>query len=504
MILSEQTIQRYGYNPDSLSKKSDKSVVYQCDYCGTIGEKKMVKITGGRSGIDKDSCKSQVCIGKKRKETFALKYAGGHPLRDDRIRQQVVQTNLQKYGVTNVAKAPQHVQKAKQTNKSKYGVEHPMQLEEFVKKSQETYASNHDGAKTHFHTPEYRQSMKEKFGVENPNQCEEIRNKIRETCLRKYGKECSLLTPESMEKSRITMMERYGKPYPTNQYGAAQAELVAFLNSLSPNFSFQSNRNLISPKEIDAYDENAKVAFEYCGLYWHSELYKDDKYHVEKMKLCEQKQIRLVTIFEDEWIHRKPQVKSFLRSMLVPAKTKYMARKCQVSVIDNALAMKMYDTYHVQGKPKSCFLSIGIYHQGQLLGCMSFSKHHRQSDSTFAVLNRLVFVDDVQVTGGASRMLAFAEPLLRDSGFNRIVSWSDNRWSSGNVYVQCGFKLDGELGPDYSYVSGDRRVSKQRSTKKRLGASNDQTEHQRALQLGLCRIWDCGKKRWVRQLTADK
>jgi hypothetical protein len=84
-------------------------------------------------------------------------------------------------------------------------------------------------------------------------------------------------------------------------------------------------------------------------------------------------------------------------------------------------------------------------------------------------------------------------------GYEKIVSWSDNRWSEGKVYEALGFYLEEELGPDYSYVKDRQRISKQSCQKKHLfkkGAVGD-TELEMAKSLGYSRIWDCGKKRWV-------
>lgn len=88
--------------------------------------------------------------------------------------------------------------------------------------------------------------------------------------------------------------------------------------------------------------------------------------------------------------------------------------------------------------------------------------------------------------------------------YSKIISWSDNRWSKGDVYECLGFKLDGDLKPDYSYVNiknpNKKRISKQSQAKKKTGCPEGKTEHEWCLEKGLSRIWDCGKKRWVYEL----
>lgn len=57
--------------------------------------------------------------------------------------------------------------------------------------------------------------------------------------------------------------------------------------------------------ELDIYLPNIKVAIEFNGTYWHSNLFKDKYYHQTKTKLCKEKNIILIHIFEFDWIKDK-------------------------------------------------------------------------------------------------------------------------------------------------------------------------------------------------------
>ncbi|MFW6130771.1 MAG: hypothetical protein ACOC56_06250, partial [Atribacterota bacterium] len=53
--------------------------------------------------------------------------------------------------------------------------------------------------------------------------------------------------------------------------------------------------------ELDIYLPDFNIAIEYNGLYWHSELNgKDRNYHLNKTNICENENIQLIHIFEDE------------------------------------------------------------------------------------------------------------------------------------------------------------------------------------------------------------
>lgn len=301
------------------------------------------------------------------------------------------------------------------------------------------------------------------------------------------------------EKASKTKIERYGTPFPNLNLASSKSELEIkrFIEEISgKNFK----KHYIEKTEFDIYNEELKLAIEFCGLYWHCEDNhanpKDSKYHVNKMKLAEEHGIRLITIFEDEWLFRNSQVKSFLSS-LFPLKS-IRASKCSLILLNKNQVNDFYEKYHIQGKTSNNILfSYGLLYEGWLIASISFSKHHRQNGKGI-VLSRLCFHDSFRIHGGASKLFqaSFKHIQQNFSEYDRIISWSDNRWSQGNVYEKLGFELEKVLSPDYSYIKGTKRFAKQSMAKKKLNASSEQTEKQRALELGYSRIWDCGKKLW--------
>lgn len=260
----------------------------------------------------------------------------------------------------------------------------------------------------------------------------------------------------------------------------------------------KKTKKVIFPLELDIYVPSLGIAIEYCGLYWHSELHKDKNAHFNKMTQCNKKNIRLITIFEDEWMERKDQVKNFLRSVLGKNEIKIAARKCTLAQVDRKQARQFMEESHIQGAAPSVTF-IGLFHSGELMGLVSGNKHHRNANGSSLVLNRLAFKSNVSLQGGSSRLLSALISYAKDNQYSKIVSWSDNRWSEGNVYNQVGFLLEAELPPDYGYLANRKRVSKQSCQKKNLLAlgAEGETETEMATSLGYYRIWDCGKKRWT-------
>lgn len=282
---------------------------------------------------------------------------------------------------------------------------------------------------------------------------------------------------------------------------AGETEVFDFIKQLASDV-VKNDRSAIAPKELDTYVPSKKLAVEYCGLYWHAEDKRGKDHISKKHKECKERGITLLTIFEDEWEERKEQVKMMIARRLGHA-VKLNARDCEVRHVPTKEAVAFLNQHHLQG---SCpFLAaFGLYHpEHGLVEVLTLGRHHRGLRGQ-VVLNRLCSGPHL-VRGGASKLVSAAVRYSLKAGYSKIVSWSDNRWSSGDVYEKVGFVLEEELPPDYSYVVAGKVVRKSKQSCKKsellkLGAVG-KTELEMASSLGLVRIWDAGKKRWAINLS---
>ena len=256
---------------------------------------------------------------------------------------------------------------------------------------------------------------------------------------------------------------------------------------------------------IDLYVAAKRVGIEYHGLYYHHELSpapRGPEYHARKLQEARKEGIRLLQVFEDEWNTRRSAVEEVLFSSLGRYGRRIGARKCAVREIPLAEARNFMARYHLQGASRRAIVACGLFYGEDLVGAATLARHHRHVPGTL-VFDRLCFGRGVQVVGGASRLFAFLERAARERGAERIVTWSDNRWSEGNVYRQLGFVREADLPPDYQYVvvkNPKERLSKQSQKKSAVRCPAGKTEHEWALERGLARIWDCGKVRWSKHL----
>ena len=68
--------------------------------------------------------------------------------------------------------------------------------------------------------------------------------------------------------------------------------------------------------ELDIYLPNEHIAFEFNGIYWHSDKFKDKFYHQRKTLLCYAQGIQVVHIYENDWNDNKEQIKQQIKSLL--------------------------------------------------------------------------------------------------------------------------------------------------------------------------------------------
>ena len=281
----------------------------------------------------------------------------------------------------------------------------------------------------------------------------------------------------------------------------AENEIYEYVCSLVGNENVEhSNRTILDGYEIDIFIPSLKIGIEYNGLRWHSEKFRNRNYHLTKTEKSNEKGVKLIQIFEDEYINSKEIVLSKIRSLLNMNKNLpvSMARKCEVREIDKKTAKEFINKNHIQGYRGSS-VSIGCFDATALVGVMTFKRDGEQW-----ILNR--FATDIQrrCPGVGGKLFSFFvkkyEPKI-------VKSYADLRWTvdrNKNLYTKIGFKLDSVLKPQYRYVNSSKpteRIHKFNFRKKiiarRYGYDENLSETELTEKIGYFKIWDCGLLRYV-------
>lgn len=271
----------------------------------------------------------------------------------------------------------------------------------------------------------------------------------------------------------------------------------------------QRTRQVIKPKELDIYVPPG-LAVEYCGEYFHSVKSKQDaeNRHFVKYKRCQELGIRLLTIYESEWQQRKSAIKRLLRHAVGKGKGSLMARKCDLKRVLPHEAKDFYEAYHPQGGQGSGE-HYGLYWKNKLVACMRFSFGANDRGQAERVWTLTRYATRIQVAGGASRLF---NAFLQEHQPSLVKSFSDNRYFSGGMYEQLGFKLEQELKPDYAVYHPalgllPKTSYQRKNIQKRLdqlkidhvyGHQTDpRSESEMIKFMGAGKLYDCGKKKWV-------
>jgi hypothetical protein len=269
-----------------------------------------------------------------------------------------------------------------------------------------------------------------------------------------------------------------------NSRSIKEEELYKFIESKYNGEIIKSYRDKL---EIDIYLPELKIGFEFNGIYWHSDKYKDKSYHLDKTKYFKERGIRIIHIWEDDWTLNLDIVNSQVCNWLGKTTNRIFARKCKV--IELKSVSNFLNSNHIQGVDQST-LKLGLFKDDELISVMTFNNTEGRKKMEIDGWNLSRFCNklDTNVVGGASKLLSH---FIKNYKPNRIISYADKDWSQGDLYNKLGFNNVGESLPDYKYLVDNKRVHKSRYKKSKLKYSCTESEYVKSM--GIEKVWDCGK-----------
>ncbi len=428
-----------------------------------------------------------------------LKYCSSKcAINSSEVKDRIIQNNLERYGVESTNQIKEVKEKKIQTSLKNHGVSNPLQSKEIQEKSKQTWL--------------------EIYGVDNPSKSKEIKEKILkvklDSFILKFEKFLKILNLElideiylgahikhtwkcttcNLEFKQIWNYIQQGYKCTTcnpRNKSISEKEIIEFIKSLGFEI-IENDRIILKPKELDIYLPTERLGIEFNGIYWHSEKYLDNNYHLYKTEECLKQGIRLIQIFEDEWILKQEIVKSRLKQILgISNVERIHARKCLIKEISPKDKNVFLEEFHIQGKDNSR-IKLGAFFEDKLISVMTFSKGNisKGSKSKEGVweLNRFCSDSNYHIPGIAGKLLKYFQ---RNFDWIEIFSYADRRWSNGNLYFQLGFELSHVTKPNYWYVKQLQRIHRF-NLRKRPDEPKDITEAILRTKEGYTRLYDCG------------
>lgn len=297
------------------------------------------------------------------------------------------------------------------------------------------------------------------------------------------------------ESMLYSLKAGHGCPKCTSRISGPEQELLAWFKDLGVETKIQCNET-IKGAHIDLVLPEHKIAIEYCGLYWHSEERRGKSFHLERLNKIEAVGMRLVTIFEDEWLANKDLVKSTLLKLIGFATDRVFARKTEVRHVTWDVVSAFYSKHHLQGAGTPCGDNRALFAGDEVVAAMSFKAARFQSDG----VELMRYATSKTVVGGFTKLLkAYTEEAQTGT---TITSYCDLRWFTGGVYEKAGFTKVGQSAPGYWWCRGIKRHSRFAFQKHKLAEKltkfdETMTEEENMTNNGYWKIWDCGMSKWV-------
>jgi hypothetical protein len=235
---------------------------------------------------------STYLLTKDVKDIIKDKYGVKNVFELDYIQEKIKSTNIKKYGFSCALLNPAIKNKTKETNIKKYGTDHYSKTiisrERIIKKIYDKYSTKIDN----------------NYEVLNKNKhINTIKHKI---CEKVFEIQTQLIRKRKNNNSEICLICNPIKP----SYG--EFELSDFIRRLGVNVINKYRDKY----EIDVYVPELNIGFEFNGLYWHSELFLDNDYHLVKSEYFKKKGIKIFHIWEDDWKHKNEIIKSIVTNKL--------------------------------------------------------------------------------------------------------------------------------------------------------------------------------------------
>lgn len=536
MILREETIQKYNFDPDIYKKNSNKFCVVRCDFCNTLFERIYNKILNGRKNCQLDACEKIDCQTQKRKKVFLSKYGTEHVLQSEYGKNKFKNTCLERYGVENPFQSEEKKEKIKNTTIKKYGVEHIAYSEEVSKKKKETNI--------------------QRYGVEYPYQNETILNKVTETLKKNYGvssyaktdlfisrfEKEKLLTEQEIidfcnrkQYKPLFKYEEYKGCREKQEYycnihqlrfvseiflishpeknqcpscklngtSKPEREIIQYIKEIYEGEIKENIRSVIPPNELDVFLPEKNIAIEFNGLYWHSSLYKDKFYHKNKFIECQKKNIKLLQFYEDEWRDKRDICKSIIKNKLNLNHFKLNARDLNFKMYniktstktDIEKINKFVDENHLQGRTIFNTAFCLEDKNNDIVCCITMRLPFTKNEKSTIEIARFCSKKCTNIRGSFSKLLKYIKQWAKEKEYKTILTYSDCRHSLGETYQKYGFSFIHHTPANYFYFN-IKDLSRQGRYKWRARHDLGLTEKALIEKNEMLSIYDAGNFRW--------
>ena len=284
-----------------------------------------------------------------------------------------------------------------------------------------------------------------------------------------------------------------GCPRCSTSVSKTEIKLVDFIRTFYSGEIITNSKSIIPPLELDIYVPALHLAIEYNGGYWHSEKFKSKEDHLHKYNLCKDKGIRLISIWEWEYLKDKTKIENFIKN-LISEKIKLQARKLELKSVSIREQREFLERNHLQGYVP-CTVALGLYQENELIQIMTLRAKDKKN-KVFEI-GRLATKIGYSVTGGAERLFKHLRTLV---DYKEIISYNNMDKFTGVVYERLGMQFDGITIP-YGWIGNGKRFLPRYQTQKsklvKQGHDKNKSESEIMRGAGFEKIYFTGVSKFI-------
>ena len=415
---------------------------------------------------------------------------------DINVKNKIINTNINNYGVNCVFKNEEIKEKIKNKINLLYGVDNI---------SQSDYMKNMCFIQSPATKEKIKITLESKYNIKHPFEYKEFVNKSISTRIQKTIKLAKELLGNNIEitnngnyeyliKNQCIEHNEYiikKKLFHDRVFLSKNQNPCIVCNPVNQNTSIKEsevreyvekelNLNTIklrkNRQEIDIYIPEFKLGIEFNGLYWHSDIYKNKNYHYDKTKFYEINNIKLLHVFEDDWIRKKDIVKDMIKRNLKQSEINIDINLCIIKEIDEKEALNFHDHNNIMNINKSK-INIGICFNNEIVSLLSFNKHHNQKFNivAFTQKNNINVQDDYR---------SIIDYFVKTYNPKVIIHNVDNAYENKDFANFYGFSNIKQIKPQYKYCEKGTIMRLEKSPNHKINKE-------------YYKIYDCGKTQYI-------
>lgn len=454
--------------------------LYERPLCKICGNRRV--IPGGRKGF-LETCEDKEC---KKEHRSIINKQSAKKINWESMKQKISVTSIERYGVDHPLKSQQIRERQLDAIEKKWGKRHALQNEELQNKRKKTCMDKHLSL-DFLHSEKAKNTNLERYGNEVPMRSREVADKVSKGMievksnkliekLKSFDIEISKLDhqycsykcikcgTESNKATRqyVNTITKLGqtpctKCNPQNSFRSGfENEIFEFVQS-NIDLEIHTNRKYIKGREVDIIIPQLKLAIDCNGVYWHSEIYRPGKHHLEKKKAIESQGYKFIQIWEDDW--RSPLKNEIVKSRilnLLGLSLKTGARQYSLHVRKYSAEIKDFlDQNHLQGFfPATEYLTL---EKGGMIYALASFRSSR--DGSKHELSRYCLLKNHSISGALNRMISH----FKSGKSGLIFSYADLDWSSlvsDNIYDRVGFVKKRNTVPGYFWLVNGIRINR--------------------------------------------